>query len=778
MMKTKFILLLMTLIATTSWSQNISIKGRVLETTSEPVPFATVSVLTPDSALVTGTTSDTKGDFVVTGLKKGDYLLSISYVGYMPVGIELKNLVKNIEIGEVVLQENSVALAEVTVSASNITQKIDRQIILPTESQLKRSFGAYDLLNNMMISRLQVDPLMNTMSVSGGGSVQVRINGVKVTSRELAAVRAKDVRRIEYIEDPGKRYGDENLGAVVNIILKQRETGGRINLQATDSPHVLWGENFVSGKFNYKNSEWGIDYFNKNSKNHYRKELTEHYELGDKVIDRVQEGVDDASERLTLHNDINLSYNLTKPDKYIFNAVFRNSIENVPYNNQLNRMSTPGSTDYIFSQSKTHTSSYSPSLDLYYQLVMPHDQSLEVNLTGTLINTTSNRDYNEYTRADEDLAGIQTYVDGKKRSVIGEVVYDKSFKNIKLSAGARHYQMRAENTYTGTNPILSEMNQAQTSAFFELQGKVKDFTYAGSVGMTRAWFKESGEDHQYFTFTPTIRLGLNLHKAGFLRYRFNVSPSIPSLSSLTDVEQALDTIQIVRGNPRLKTFRKYSNSLNYNLSFKKVGINFSARYNYYDKPIMESLYVEDGKLVMMDENQRYFQDLNFELGVNVNSLSIGSLKDFMSLGLSAGYTDTWSRGKNYSHRYDNFYCNAFFSLQYRHFMLMGQYRKFQNALYGETIRKGENQTVFMLAYARQNFQVGAGIMFPFTNNYRTGEERISRIAPYHSWQYVKEAGQMVMLRLSYGIEFGRKHKAGNKKLNNVDKESGIINTDR
>ena len=99
MMKTKFILLLMTLIATTSWSQNISIKGRVLETTSEPVPFATVSVLTPDSALVTGTTSDTKGDFVVTGLKKGDYLLSISYVGYMPVGIELKNLVKNIEIG-------------------------------------------------------------------------------------------------------------------------------------------------------------------------------------------------------------------------------------------------------------------------------------------------------------------------------------------------------------------------------------------------------------------------------------------------------------------------------------------------------------------------------------------------------------------------------------------------------------------------------------------------------------------------------------------------------
>ena len=98
--------------------------------------------------------------------------------------------------------------------------------------------------------------------MSGGGDVQTRTKRIKVTEKELAAVRAKDVLRVEFIEDPGKQYGDEELGAVVNIILCRRETGGVVNFQLSDSPHVLWGENFLAVKFNYKNSEWGIDYFN------------------------------------------------------------------------------------------------------------------------------------------------------------------------------------------------------------------------------------------------------------------------------------------------------------------------------------------------------------------------------------------------------------------------------------------------------------------------------------------------------------------------------------
>lgn len=776
-MKTKLFLLLLALSVLRTQAQSLSIKGRVTDASQEAVVAANVSLWTIDSTLVTGVTSDAQGKFALHKIKAGDYRLSISFIGLQSENILLK-LNKSLDLGDVQLQEDAVSLGEVTVSASNVLQRVDRQIILPSESQLKRSFGAYDLLNNLGIARLQVDNLSNSMSVSGGGSVQTRINGIKVTDKEIAAVRAKDVLRVEFIEDPGKQYGDDELGAVVNIILRRRETGGVVNFQLSDSPHTLWGENFLSAKFNYKNSEWGIDYFNKNGKYHSRLESHETFYLGDRTIDRIKEGIEDESPSLSFINNLNLTYNLTKADKYVFNAIFRNNLSNAPYQNELNKMWAVGSTESIYSYVNNHTSSYSPALDLYFQHTLPHQQSIQVNVTGTLIHTKNNRKYKEYKDENAPLADIQTLVDGDKRSVIGEAIYEKNFKEVKLSGGARHYQMRTENEYKGSHPTTSKMDQSQTSAFFEVQGKVKDFSYAGSVGMTRAWFKESEEDHAYYTFTPTVRLSYNLKKAGFLRYRFNISPAIPSLGSLTDVEQAMDTIQIVRGNPLLKTYQQFTNSLSYSYSKKQFNANLSVRHQYYDNPIMESIFVEDGKLILKDENQRSFQSLNAELMVGINGATLFGLKDFLTLYASGGYTRSWSEGLNYSHMYDEFYYSVMAQVQYKDFSLLGQFRKVQNNFFGETIKKNENQTAFMAMYTRQNLQAGIGIMFPFTNNYKVGKERISKVAPFRSETFVRETGQMVVLRVGYTFEFGRKHKAGNKGLNNSDTDSGIINMQR
>ena len=776
-MKTKLFLLLLALSVLRTQAQSLSIKGRVTDASQEAVIAANVSLWTIDSTLVTGVTSDAQGKFALHKIKAGDYRLSISFIGLQSENILLK-LNKSLDLGDVQLQEDAVSLGEVTVSASNVLQRVDRQIILPSESQLKRSFGAYDLLNNLGIARLQVDNLSNSMSVSGGGAVQTRINGIKVTDKEIAAVRAKDVLRVEFIEDPGKQYGDDELGAVVNIILRRRETGGVVNFQLSDSPHTLWGENFLSAKFNYKNSEWGIDYFNKNGKYHSRLESHETFYLGDRTIDRIKEGIEDESPSLSFINNLNLTYNLTKADKYVFNAIFRNNLSNAPYQNELNKMWAVGSTESIYSYVNNHTSSYSPALDLYFQHTLPHQQSIQVNVTGTLIHTKNNRKYKEYKDENAPLADIQTLVDGDKRSVIGEAIYEKNFKEVKLSGGARHYQMRTENEYKGSNPTTSKMDQSQTSAFFEVQGKVKDFSYAGSVGMTRAWFKESEEEHAYYTFTPTVRLSYNLKKAGFLRYRFNISPAIPSLGSLTDVEQAMDTIQIVRGNPLLKTYQQFTNSLSYSYSKKQFNANLSVRHQYYDNPIMESIFVEDGKLILKDENQRSFQSLNAELMVGINGATLFGLKDFLTLYASGGYTRSWSEGLNYSHMYDEFYYSVMAQVQYKDFSLLGQFRKVQNNFFGETIKKNENQTAFMAMYTRRNLQAGIGIMFPFTNNYKVGKERISKVAPFRSETFVRETGQMVVLRVGYTFEFGRKHKAGNKGLNNSDTDSGIINMQR
>jgi len=106
-----------------------------------------------------------------------------------------------------------------------------------------------------------------------------------------------------------------------------------------------------------------------------------------------------------------------------------------------------GSTESIYSYANNHTSSYSPALDLYFQHTLPHQQSIQVNVTGTLIHTKNNRKYKEYKDENAPLADIQTLVDSDKRSVIGEAIYEKSFKEVKLSVRHQYYD----------NPIMESI---------------------------------------------------------------------------------------------------------------------------------------------------------------------------------------------------------------------------------------------------------------------------------------------------------------------------------
>ena len=117
-------------------------------------------------------------------------------------------------------------------------------------------------------------------------------------------------------------------------------------------------------------------------------------------------------------------------------------------------------------------------------------------------------------------------------------------------------------------------------------------------------------------------------------------------------------------------------------------------------------------------------------------------------------------------------------LNYKKFALLGQFTKNKHTLFGETITKGETVTAILVNSPLKCFQLGVCMLFPFTNNYKTGKERVSMVAPYSSWTYSKETGQMAIIKLSYNFEFGKKYNAAKRRTNNSDRESGILNVDK
>ena len=152
------------------------------------------------------------------------------------------------------------ALQEVTIQGSKIVQRVDGQTIYPTRQQLESSTNGYSLLSKLTLPHLRIDPVMHTITaLSNLGSVQVRINNIVASKEDLLALDIKAVQHIDYIDNPGVRYG-EGIAYVVNIIVKKPVSGYDIGADLTNTLTVVNGDETVFGKFNYGKSELGVNY--------------------------------------------------------------------------------------------------------------------------------------------------------------------------------------------------------------------------------------------------------------------------------------------------------------------------------------------------------------------------------------------------------------------------------------------------------------------------------------------------------------------------------------
>ena len=63
----------------------------------------------------------------------------------------------------------------------------------------------------------------------GEWNVQLRINGVLASSLEVAALSPEDIKRVEYHDNPGLRYG-EGIDIVLDYITIKRTSGGNLGV--------------------------------------------------------------------------------------------------------------------------------------------------------------------------------------------------------------------------------------------------------------------------------------------------------------------------------------------------------------------------------------------------------------------------------------------------------------------------------------------------------------------------------------------------------------------
>ena len=196
-MKRLHSLLAMLFISTTFlFAQNpskVTLKGMVQDTSGVDQPFATVMLLNPkDSALINFTRGDDKGYFEFKNVKNTDYVLKISFVGYIPYQLSITPSANAVnDLGGLKMKPITKELMEVVIRTAKAPLSIRGDTIEYNASSFKVPQGS------------TVEDLLR------------RLPGIEVDAAGNIKAQGKDVKKL-YVD--GKSFfGDDPKAATKNL---------------------------------------------------------------------------------------------------------------------------------------------------------------------------------------------------------------------------------------------------------------------------------------------------------------------------------------------------------------------------------------------------------------------------------------------------------------------------------------------------------------------------------------------------------------------------------
>ena len=759
------------MICAVSMAANNKVSGVIKDAADKSALVGVNVSLKQGDQQVSGTVTDAHGKFSLEA-ETGEFVLECSYIGYEPIGMSLA-VSGNIHLGTIEMNEASTELGEVVVEGDAVIQKVDRQILLPNKEQLGASSDGMSLLQNLQIPRIVVNPADNTVKTLANQDVQLRINGIEASNSEVMAINPKDVIRIEYHDQPGVRFN--GAAAVINYIVKHRDTGGNLMLNASNGVTMPgWGEYHLSGKVNFGKSSFSLLTHYSPRDIYWTRTNAETYNFSTGTIENREVG---EPTRFKMNPvNIGLTYNWTNGEKNMLQISLRDNMDFTPYAQSNRDTYLYQGTDSFAIHDHESSKSISPSLDIYYEHNLLDDHHLYFDLVGTYINSSNDRRFEQLPLGETvaDTTDVTSRVRGNKYSLIGEAIYEKDWENIALTVGVRHNQQWMENTYLGSDSATVNMTTAETYAFAEVQQRVKQFSYAVGIGAMHTYIEQAGQKQSNWIARPQLTLSYDFGKGVFWKYKGYISGYQPSLSAMSDVAQQIDKYQIRQGNPNLKPVMFVANEMQLSWQSKYVNLNLWANYSYDHKPIMDETFEQliDGQsyAVRTYANHRGFHRLQVAPSVQVRLLQN---KLIFTVAPFANYYV--SLGNSYTHKHFNPGVRASIMGMYKGWQFFGEVTTRYNNLWGETLEYGEFYHHIGLGYNADKWGFRTMLMNPFSvKGYSIETKDLSALAPNTQHAEMRDFRQMLILNFHCNLDFGTQRRDSGKRINNEDKENGIL----
>ena len=482
-------------------------------------------------------------------------------------------------------------LGEVVVKSSYLTREGDHILAIPTKEQRKHAVTGYDLLSNLMIPGVSVERSTGSVTTPNGAAT-LYIDGREVDFREVQSLRPKDVSRVEYFDVPTGKYAKDAYA--INIIMKPLNNGGYTQLDASQNVGYLYGDynlisKFVTGTKSY--NLWA-GYSLKNPKSSMDENET--FIFPDYQLNRLQH-YNNADNRQT-EEYVQASIS-NRGRKYIW--MLRGGMAwNASKNGVNNGMTEYWKTAAAIKNGSildinTRNKSYRPSVYFYGLHTFSNTKSLDYVFDGYYSRNDYDRLYND------DNVSFRSLVKEDYYYIKANANYSMAFSHRnRLTFSLYEFMRISDSEYIGTSAYNQNLHSSETILFADYSQRLGSFFFDINPGLSFLTYRLEGmKSINHLTPRLQARATYKIDKVQQLQFMFALGNTYPRINTINNVEQQIDPIIILKGNPKMDNSILLNPRLSHTLNLNKFALQTGVSYFYQNHSIISDYYIRDGHLI-------------------------------------------------------------------------------------------------------------------------------------------------------------------------------------
>ena len=645
-------------------------------------------------------------------------------------------------------------LPEIVVNADGQIETAEKAVLLPTMTEKKHSANGFDLLNVMQTAELEVSPRSRSITTHSGREVVLCINGVEVLPEDVATLRSKNIRSIEYIRTPSGKYAGK-VG-LINFVTVKLEYGSNVYLSASEGFAYKTGDYLAFTDFTKKGLTLSLTASGDWTHNHSYADGHEGYTF---------------SDCSTLTRDFTSQSSLRKSD----NEAVRLKLTSTGESHRLNayvsltRQAVPGAEAIMSAQytgryngtTERQTSSDSrglaPMLYANYTLWLPKDQTLDFTASGSFGHNKYNSLYRETA-----LPAMTSDVTEDNNSIHGNARYYKSWKSgLMLSGSLTHDHNHYKDAYSGSSSGNQRLTTDVTMGLLQLSGSSQKYYYYVSTGVSNSAVSLNATHYNYCV--PVAFYGgnyaLNQKHSLSLNGLFTHTLFDPSNKNAMTIPTSF--FEAVKGNPDLAPLKVLGNTLSYNGQIGKSKISLSYDNNIYFDNILHH-YTADHQTIF----DTRINDGTFYGNMFSATYAYSAFSDKFRLSLTAIEEYNMLRGDVYDTERNIFRVKASVTYLTGDWMLKMNYRSPYTTLDIREPYLMRRRPVYelLVCWNHKDWAVEALVRNPFS---RYDKQHITMDYGCYrrdTWNYSESDGRNLNLKLTYNFGYGKKQERGNTEI--------------